>query len=316
MKELRNRFIEILNRKGWRERELSELKAIFIGELSRLEVDPDVFEFIVKRIILDKKKKLQKRLEIASAQLNISKMAILEILVRYDPNVYPPPFGNILKLFKGTSISVFLRFSQALLKKEQVSNFLDLFLKLEGEFSHSQVQNKMIKNLARRINEIELPFASKILEYKEIYRILDRKDKDELLSQLKIHDYVVAGLTRKPKNPLIVDGSNILWFGDLSFRIFDVLFQELAHLDTFFFPFKIVFDRNVEYIVPESEKKYLKKWLASSDVFLESPADDLIISLAISLNAIILSDDRFKDKKVPKSVEVISPRKLLQSRRR
>ncbi|RKX49671.1 MAG: hypothetical protein DRP25_05970 [Thermotoga sp.] len=315
MKELRYRFLEILKKSGWKEKELSELKAIFLGELSKVEVEPDVFEFIVKEIILDKKKNLQKRLEIASKQLGVSEIAVLEILFWYDPSTYPLPSDKMLKLFKGNSAMDFLNFSKDLLKREKVRNFLDLFLKLEGELADVQTQETIVEDLARRINEIDLPFASKVSKYKEIYEILDRKDKDKLLSRLKVHDYVVAGLVRKPKAPLIVDGSNILWFGDLSFRIFDVLFQELSSFETLFFPFKVVFDRNVEYIVPESEKESLKKWLSSPDVLLESPADDLIIDLAVSSNGVILSNDKFKDKTLSRSIRIISPRELLRNRR-
>ena len=315
MKELRDRFLEILKKSGWKKKDLSELKAIFLGELSKVKVEPDVFEFIVKEIILDKKKNLQKRLEIASKQLGVSEIAVLEILFWYDPSTYPLPSDKMLKLFKGNSAMDFLNFSKDLLKREKVRNFLDLFLKLEGELTDVQTQETIVEDLARRINEIDLPFASKVLEYKEIYEILNGRDKDRLLSQLKVHDYVVAGLVRKPKAPLIVDGSNILWFGDLSFRIFDVLFQELSSLGTFFFPFKVVFDRNVEYIVPESEKESLRKWLSSPDVLLESPADDLIIDLAISSNGVILSNDRFKDKTLSRNIRIISPKELLRNRR-
>ena len=315
MKELRYRFLEILKKSGWKEKDLSELKAIFLGELSKVKVEPDVFEFIVKEIILDKKKNLQKRLEIASKQLGVSEIAVLEILFWYDPSTYPLPSDKMLKLFRGNSAMDFLNFSKDLLKREKVRNFLDLFLKLEGEFTDVQTQETIVEDLARKINEIDLPFASKVLEYKEIYEILNGRDKDRLLNQLKVHDYVVAGLVRKPKASLIVDGSNILWFGDLSFRIFDVLFQELSSLGTFFFPFKVVFDRNVEYIVPESEKESLRKWLSSPDVLLESPADDLIIDLAISSNGVILSNDRFKDKTLSRNIRIISPRELLRNRR-
>ena len=315
MKELRDRFLEILKKSGWKKKDLSELKAIFLGELSKVKVEPDVFEFIVKEIILDKKKNLQKRLEIASKQLGVSEIAVLEILFWYDPSTYPLPSDKMLKLFKGNSAMDFLNFSKDLLKREKVRNFLDLFLKLEGELTETRKQETIVEDLARKINEIDLPFASKVLEYKEIYEILNGRDKDRLLSQLKAHDYVVAGLVRKPKAPLIVDGSNILWFGDLSFRIFDVLFQELSSLGTFFFPFKVVFDRNVEYIVPESEKESLRKWLSSPDVLLESPADDLIIDLAISSNGVILSNDRFKDKTLSRNIRIISPRELLRNRR-
>ena len=315
MKELRDRFLEILKKSGWKKKDLSELKAIFLGELSKVKVEPDVFEFIVKEIILDKKKNLQKRLEIASKQLGVSEIAVLEILFWYDPSTYPLPSDKMLKLFRGNSAMDFLNFSKDLLKREKVRNFLDLFLKLEGELTETQKQETIVEDLARKINEIDLPFASKVLEYKEIYEILNGRDKDRLLSQLKVHDYVVAGLVRKPKAPLIVDGSNILWFGDLSFRIFDVLFQELSSLETFFFPFKVVFDRNVEYIVPESEKESLRKWLSSPDVLLESPADDLIIDLAISSNGVILSNDRFKDKTLPRNIRIISPKELLRNRR-
>jgi len=315
MKELRDRFLEILKKSGWKKKDLSELKAIFLGELSKVKVEPDVFEFIVKEIILDKKKNLQKRLEIASKQLGVSEIAVLEILFWYDPSTYPLPSDKMLKLFKGNSAMDFLNFSKDLLKREKVRNFLDLFLKLEGELTETRKQETIVEDLARKINEIDLPFASKVLEYKEIYEILNGRDKDRLLSQLKVHDYVVAGLVRKPKAPLIVDGSNILWFGDLSFRIFDVLFQELSSLGTFFFPFKVVFDRNVEYIVPESEKESLRKWLSSPDVLLESPADDLIIDLAISSNGVILSNDRFKDKTLSRNIRIISPRELLRNRR-
>jgi len=315
MKELRDRFLEILKRSNWKEKELSELKAIFLGELSRVEVEPDIFEFIVKEIVLDRKKDLQRRLKIASKQLGVSEIAMLEILFWYDPSAYPLPYGELLKSFRGRSAVDFLNFSKDLLKKEKARNFLDLFLKLEGEPAEAQTRGTIVEDLARKINEIDLPFASKVLEYREIYRILDGRDRNKLLKQLKVHDYVVAGLVRKPKAPLIVDGSNILWFGDLSFRIFDDLFQELSSLETFFFPFKVVFDRNVEYIVPESEKESLRRWLKSPDVLLESPADDLIIDLAVSSNGVILSDDRFRDKPLPRNIKMISPRELLLKRR-
>ena len=122
---------------------------------------------------------------------------------------------------------------------------------------------------------------------------LSNEFKREL--SLIVHPYISKIVTSRRSTPLVIDGNNFLWKHDLCVKDFDDLFLALSSEKKAFYPVYIVFDRNVEHIVPKSGKSLLEDILSSKFTYRHSPADELIISLARQKNAVVMSEDRFKE---------------------
>ncbi len=117
----------------------------------------------------------------------------------------------------------------------------------------------------------------------------------ELELSLRVHPYLYKVVTSRKFKPLILDGSNFLWKHDLCVEVFNDLFLVLADMSKAFYPVYMVFDANVEYIVPRNEKRFLSDILSSRFSYKHSPADELIISMAKEKRAVVMSEDAFRD---------------------
>ncbi len=122
---------------------------------------------------------------------------------------------------------------------------------------------------------------------------LSDKFRDEL--SISVHPYIVKVVLSKKSRPLVIDGNNFLWKYDLCVVRFEDLFLALSNEKKTFYPVYIVFDGNVEHIVPKSGKNLLDDIISSKFTYRHSPADELIISLARQKGAVVMSEDRFRD---------------------
>ncbi len=167
---------------------------------------------------------------------------------------------------------------------------LERFVKLERKRSDKkEVEFEDLLKKAKILDHRCL----KGIEDVELAAEISESFKKAFLDEISIHPYIKSVVLSRKRKPLIVDGSNLLWRNDLDVSVLDDLFISLADFDPVFFPVKIVFDRNIRYVVPKSERKKLEDWLSLECVHLHSPADDLIISLARDMRAVIASSDRF-----------------------
>ncbi len=112
---------------------------------------------------------------------------------------------------------------------------------------------------------------------------------------LAVHPYISKVVLSRRSRPLVVDGNNFLWKHDLCIKCFEDLFLALSNEKRAFYPVYIVFDGNVEHIVPKSGSALLEDILSSKFTYRHSPADELIISLARQKNAVVMSEDRFRE---------------------
>ena len=300
--EARQDFLSLLRRKNWKEKDLKVLKGIFLGRLSEIDVPADIFEFAVKEA-------LKGNLSVSSRVLGVDEIDVLEILFWSSPKKYPLPSRKLKERLKTKNVDEFIRKANSLRVKLGKKDFLDLYLHLEG-VDEEEEENKGM-SILERLEELSLEKLNekKVEELRCFYRLLTSSEKNKVRT-LRIHPYVVASIVRKPVCPIVLDGSNLLWRGGLSVSYIYKVFERLAIFEEFFFPYRIVFDRNVEFILPVSERERFGKWKESPNVFFESPADRLIVSLAISMRAVILSGDRFREYELPRGFRVITPEEI------
>ena len=191
-------------------------------------------------------------------------------------------------------------------RKKEASLMLKTSQEALDEIFHILKSKKAIRNPSEP--EEEIPFKDLLEKCKKISPWnFDESFLEELnvASQLSksfrlklqeiLHPYLFTASVKHAAKPVVIDGNNLLWEADLSLRIFDKLFLALSQTIPFLFPFWIVFDKNLPHILPRSETSKLKEIISSKRVFLHSPADELIISIAKKENAVIISDDKFKE---------------------
>jgi len=181
-----------------------------------------------------------------------------------------------------------------------------------------QIDQKYLKQVFDILNSKKVPRKRKDIPFKDL---LDKaKDVDiffmeeNLIDDLQVaceisedfrkeleylvHPYIYAVVTHKKREPVVVDGSNLLWSAGLCVHSLYSFFDYIAEYKPVLYPFYFVFDKNVHHVVPISERNEIDKVLLSKNVFLHSPADDLIISIAREKGAVIFSNDKFRDKNI------------------
>ena len=109
-----------------------------------------------------------------------------------------------------------------------------------------------------------------------------------------LHPYTLSVAMRKIQ-PAVVDGSNFLWKFNLDIRAIENLFLAFSEERPVPFPVWMVFDRNILHTIPRVWRKDFERFIENRRVFLHSPADELIISIAREKRATIYSGDRFRE---------------------
>lgn len=234
--------------------------------------------------LFDKDLPLMKRLERLSRELSVSTLECLELVFWVKPASYPPPTDEMLSATETNDLTSFVSKARRILKQSMLMDFIELQAAL------MKPDENHMNWLIDEINNITLQDCSEIESYRKLYYDLNVLQRSELNSKLRCHPYIKAALMRKAEAGVVLDGSNIFMlrkrFSDLEFVL-----QKIAYNDPFYYPFWIVFDKNIVYLV---EKEDISTWLESPSVFLHSPADELILWLAKQNNAIIVSSDRFR----------------------
>ncbi|AIY85822.1 hypothetical protein T2812B_01355 [Thermotoga sp. 2812B] len=300
--EARQDFLSLLKRRGWKEKDLNILRGIFLGELSRVDVPADIFELAVKEAV-------KGNLKLSSKLLGVSEIDALEILFWHLPKKYPFPSERLKKRLKARSVKEFIEEANRLRVKLGKKDFMELYLHLEEAEEEEEKRENV--DLLERVRNLSIEKLSEndIEELKYFYSLLDLRGKESVRT-LNVHPYILSAIIRNPSAPIVIDGSNLLWRGGLSISYIYEVFERLAVFREFFFPYRIVFDRNAEFVLPVHERKKFERWKNSPNVLFESPADGLIISLASTMNAVILSGDRFRDHGLPRRVRVLKPEEI------
>ncbi len=168
----------------------------------------------------------------------------------------------------------------------------------EIDFALLTFEDDNLTNEVLELLQFDLWDSHKIPEYRELISSFNRAEQSELFSRTAyLHTYVRRALFDIPAHPVIIDGSNVIYeaTGFVNINRLDRVFDFLASLKQFFFPYRIVFDANIRYIVSSQQRKTLESWLSSPWVEEHSPADERIIELAKRMKAVILSNDSFSE---------------------
>lgn len=207
----------------------------------------------------------------------------LEPFFWLKPKSYPPPSSEMRELIENDDVLHFVRKARYLLEKSNLEDFL------EFQAAIMKSNTEEIDWLAQQVNSVKLTCVSEAEVIVELFKELDEISKVELLSKLKCHPYVKAMFVRKPSRPVVLDGSNIARLrGKLS--DIDFILERLATFNEFLYPYYLVFDKNIRHIFQvESE------WFHAERTYFHSPADELIISIALEKNAVVVSGDRFEE---------------------
>lgn len=282
----RKNIIRLLGKLGnWSDQDVKVFVENLIGPLKKRlkETSLDLLEDNLF-VLFDNGLPLMKRLERLSRELSVSTLECLELVFWVKPASYPPPTDEMFSVIETNDLTSFVSEARRILKQSMLMDFIELQAAL------MKPDENHMNWLVDEINNITLQDCSEIESYRKLYYDLNELQRVELNSKLRCHPYVKAALMRKAEAGVVLDGNNIFMlrkrFSDLEFVL-----QKIAYNDPFYYPFWIVFDKNIVYLV---EKEDTSAWLESPSVFLHSPADELILWLAKQNNAIIVSSDRFR----------------------
>ena len=270
---MRDELRRILEKVGWTDEDVEDLKVIFSGKMVDYldDVEPDILETALKELV--RGGNVLKRIELASKMTNIPPVYLIEVLHVLNPRRYPFPSEDIVRLAESEELErVLSRRSHS--KHERRVDFPEILKELE--------------------NLHPMDLEDDRLEDAEIAYDLSRSFR-EALRVSNVHPYIVSVIESRRRVPLLIDGSNLLWKAELDPGVLDEVFEVLPFEDETFYPVSFVFDSNVEFVVPAENRKRLKWWLSKKRVYTHSPADELLISLSRQTGAWIMSSDRFRE---------------------
>ncbi|MFN3283286.1 MAG: hypothetical protein ACK40Q_03525 [Pseudothermotoga sp.] len=302
MQKKRRNIIRLLGKLGnWSDQDGKVFVENLIGPLKKRlkETSLDLLQDSLFELF-DKDLPLMKRLERLSKELSVSALECLELVFWVKPASYPPPTDEMFSVIETNDLTSFVSKARRILKQSMLMDFIELQAAL------MKPDENHMNWLIDEINDMTLQNCSEIESYRKLYYDLNVLQRADLNSKLRCHPYIKAALMRKAEAGVVLDGNNIFMlrkrFSDIEFVL-----QKIAYNDPFYYPFWIVFDKNIVYLV---EKEDTSAWLESPSVFLHSPADELILWLAKQNNAVIVSSDRFRqwDNTVPR----IDPRRFFE----
>ncbi|MFW6119524.1 MAG: hypothetical protein ACOC80_01280 [Petrotogales bacterium] len=224
-----------------------------------------------------------------------------------------PPVSGIL-VNKITLFEDYLNWIK--IAQRLVPNIIDNYKMLESAllFSNNTSVNSTEKSSYKAFEEID---HKHITDIKKLRRTFDKANKSErknIIDSIK-NDYVKKVVTSKVTTETIIDGSNIIYSGtdfpDIA-KIDRLFIRTFSRINTVFFPYRIIFDANVRYMVKGFQQKELEKWIALPQTELYSPADDRILQLANTRNACVISYDRFLEYET-NAIAIYKPEDLYES---
>jgi len=303
---LKNRqrlIVSILsNRSLWNEDSLKLLRRCFQQPLrSDQAVRQDRFWLIVSKLLYGTGS-LETRLNKAANAMKVDPLHVLEILFWANPKKFPLPSDELTKLIPNREPRVFVRAARDLVRKYGLKNFIELQAAIQKASSED-----LASVLAREINSISIYNCHLVEEYREFIEYLDYLSLIRFRDSIT-HPYIRSILFRVPSSPVVIDGNNVVMLRR-SVRDLNGILEALAEYAEFYYPFTIVFDANIKYVVPETQREFLNMWLESRHVRLHSPADEFIMEMSEKKKAVVISADRFSEWKC--SIIRIDPRELL-----
>jgi len=218
------------------------------------------------------------------AKINASiEIAGLEPFFWLRPRQFPPPSYELMELINDRDVLNFVKHARQLLAESKLDDFLELQAAL------MRGGNEGVGWLVEQINSIRITHMSELETLIELFKELDEFSRADVLSRLKCHAYVRAALLKRPVRAVVLDGSNIARLrGKLS--DIDFVLERLANFEEFYYPYYLVFDRNIKHIFAEDSE-----WFYAERTYFHSPADELIISIALEKNAVVVSNDKFDE---------------------
>jgi hypothetical protein len=210
-------------------------------------------------------------------------IAGLEPFFWLRPRQFPPPSDELMQLVSARDVLDFVKAARSLLSESRLEDFLEL------QAAIMKGGNEALDWFVEQINSVRITLTNELDVLTELFRELDEFSKVDVLRKLKCHPYIRAALLRRPVRAVVLDGSNI---ARLRGRLSDIGFvlERLANFDEFYYPYYLVFDKNIRHIFNEDSE-----WFYAERTYFHSPADELIISIAIEKNAVIVSNDRFEE---------------------
>ncbi len=297
----RNNIIRLIAKLGsWSNDDVKSFADNLIGPVKNVVMEKRA-DFLQKCLsgLFDKGIPLVKRLYNLSEELSVPALHCLEFLFWLRPSSYPPPTNEMSSLIGSDDLISFVANARKVLRKSMLKDFIELQAAL------MKSDESDIDWFVNQINSITLQDCSKIEPYRQLYFDLNTFERAEVRSKLRCHAYIQAALTRKAERGMVLDGNNIFMLrkklSDLEFVL-----EKIAQSDGFYYPFWIVFDKNIVHLVDKKDEN----WLESPSVFLYSPADELILQLAMEKNAVVVSSDRFRQWDT--MVQRIDPRRFFE----
>lgn len=238
------------------------------------KINPLVFSMLLQSLF-----NIPESMEVKIAEFEsnkLSKYVLFEILFWAQPSKYPFPNEEVKK-YKD-----FLHKKKVKMKNLNLDNFLELYA-----FESFQ-KDDFLREIKDHILSIRLDNLEEHLWVKDFIVYLDPMEKSEIKS--KVHPYIWKVLSSDSSTvPVIIDGNNILMSKILQGpdKISNLL-EHIEKLDKVYFPFYIVFDKNAKY-------RFQTEYFSYKKTYYHSPADELILKLAIEINGVVCSMDRFKN---------------------
>ncbi|SHH20048.1 hypothetical protein [Thermosipho atlanticus] len=212
-------------------------------------------------------------------EIGIMPNEIAEILFWANPQKYP--FPNFQKKYS----KHFIESERNRLKKSNLDDFLQLY----ALDTYKNAKNDFLIEIITEINSLKIYEFEKITWLRELIFELNPISRQKIKDSININEYIEKALFSKPVCEVILDGNNIIyWTIPPSLNNIEKVIWQLSQIKKLYFPFYIVFDKNVRYM-------YKSHIFNFPNVYFHSPADELIINLAISKKAKIISRDKFRD---------------------
>ena len=215
-----------------------------------------------------------------------------ELIAGVEPDILEM---GLKELIRGRgSIMKRLKRASAILQIEQkyLKHVFDI---LNGKKIHRKRKDVPFKDLLERAKNVDIFFMEEnLIDDLQVACEISEDFRKEL--EYLVHPYIYTVVTHKKRKTVVVDGSNLLWSAGLCVRSIYLFFYYIAEYRPVLYPFYFVFDKNVRHVLPISERSEIDGVLLSKNVFLHSPADDLIISMAKEKDGIIFSNDKFRDR--------------------
>ncbi|HEW91880.1 MAG TPA: hypothetical protein ENF81_05000 [Thermotogaceae bacterium] len=224
------------------------------------------------------------------------------LFVLFPENFFPYTSEILRELDIDRKIN-FSEFQRIVKRIKKVCTFLDSNLDLYVLLNLDKTRSNFFDDLNDLISKIEVIDFLKITvedvtKIRNEMSMLTKEERIYLYKNLKkkINPYFLKVLFESSYSEVVIDGNNIVHLTiHPSLKNMFHLFECLSKFKFLLFPFTIVFDKNIKYLLPKPELLIFKeRFETNPNVVFHSPADELIFELHIGRKALIISNDRFR----------------------